>query len=62
MTEGNASASSNMSEALARGMRMFCPYCASLYLDQFKDDGSADIGADKAMKAWGFDYNLLDFS
>lgn len=49
-------------EALARGMRMFCPYCASLYLDQFKDDGSADIGADKAMKAWGFDHNLLDFS
>ena len=49
-------------EALARGMRMFCPYCASLYLDQFKDDGSADIGADKAVKAWGFDHNLLDFS
>ena len=49
-------------EALARGMRMFCPYCASLYLDQFKDDSSADIGADKAMKAWGFDYNFLDFS
>ena len=33
-----------------------------LYLDQFKEDGSADIGADKAMKAWGFDYNFLDFS
>ena len=43
-------------------MRMFCPYCASLYLDQFKEDGSADIGADKAVKAWGFDYNFLDFS